>query len=476
MNELKDSVQNHSLYRDKVNVFHKFGFKERPMMGVVLKNASASRIQLSADDYAGILKSHVALAREKNKEGKLLEWIWEDFEHTTEKVIDEDLSAQVDGSTRMFSVANTPVVSGYNNTNLADNFRQIVVKLDGVLIHAEDLEGQTGTLLLPTAPASGSTLTVSYTYKTMADAGRYYVEIINPTQYVVHPLYQVKNEVVIEKTNRIEMSAALTHSSVVTTFLTLYHQKSKNFPKVFLIEGEDYTVDATGNLTFIYPSPLIGGDPNPEYTLRPFPANTTLYADYRWTGTTIGPRSIPEEFQYDNGAITGVSLCFSNQIIEGDRQVVIVYDQRESASQVYSGHWSMSFDVEVFARDPIQLPDLTDHLVDDMWSRKRNSLISEGLTIEELAPTGEVEEVYDENTGDLYYKNSISMTIMTEWKRFKPFLTEVMDFDMKLYQYTTVNKGYLTLSDGQVEIDMNIVPSNREFVVKYPKVGYPRYY
>lgn len=477
MEELRDSVQQHVAYRDKVNVYHKFGFKERPMMGVVLKNASASRIKLSADDYAGELKSHLALAREKNKEGKLLEWVWEDSTNLTKYANNEDISSQIDGISRIFTVSNRPIISGYNNTETADNFRQIELKLNGSNLFAEYVEGTTGSVILPYAPTVGDTLTVSYYYKNLTPAGRYYVGILNSTQYIIDPLYEVKDEVVIDKTSRTELTATLDNNNVIADFVVLYHQKSENQPKFYLEQGADYTVDSSGNIIFIYQPPFFpDGSNNPEYTIRPFPVNTTLYANYRWQGDPIGPRTIPKEFQYDNEALPGVTLCFSNQIQQDDRQVVIVYKNREAASKVYSGHWEMSFDIEVFARDPIQLPDLTDHIIDDMWSRKRNDLISEGLTMEELSPNGEVEEAYDENTGDLYYKNSITLNIMTEWKRFVPFLTRLLDYDINIYQYSQATRGYILLTDGDTTLSLDLVPSNNVFEVKYPKVGFSRYY
>jgi len=150
-----------------------------------------------------------------------------------------------------------------------------------------------------------------------------------------------------------------------------------------------------------------------------------------------------------------------------------VYPQREPAAMVYSGHYRMSFDIEVFAKDPIQLPDLTDHIINEIWSNRRLKLMEEGLTIEEMDPTGESEEPFDNNTGDLYYKNSISLQMMTEWKKFVPFNTEIMDFDTKLYQYMNL-KDYIVTNQDKV-LELRLQPGAVPFEVVYPKTGYARY-
>jgi hypothetical protein len=101
-------------------------------------------------------------------------------------------------------------------------------------------------------------------------------------------------------------------------------------------------------------------------------------------------------------------------------------------------------------------------------------LIDEGLTIEEFDPTGESEEAFDENTGDLYYKNSLNMQMMTEWKKFVPFLTEILDFDTELYQY--INKKDYIVTDQNQTLELRIKPTREPFEVVYPKAGYPRYF
>jgi hypothetical protein len=463
LRELNETIESNPLYRDTLKCYHKFPYKERPMRGVVLRNSSASRVKLSPDDYAADLKSHVATARSGNSEGKFLDWVWEDEHNITKYVIDEDVSSQITGDSsvgtnRVFQLAHYPIVSGPLNTKVADNFRQVDVFIDGARMFPAGIDGEKGLIYLPSSPTVGQLITVSYYYKNLTDPGRYYLELISDTHYVIDPLYFVKGEVVIASTTGVELTANLAHGGLIANLETLYTRKYARSLSIELESGIDYVVNvSTGEITF----------------LLPLPSGTTLYANYRWAGSTMGPFDIPDPDHYDNSSLAGVVLAFGNQRVLNDKLVVIVYPNREPASRVYSGHWNMAFDIDVFTRDPMELSDLTDYLIDDMWSRKRLSLISEGITMEEMDPGGESEEVYDSNTGDLYYKNSINLRIMTEWKRFVPYLTEIADFDTKLYSYVQFNK-YFKLEDSR-ELAINVFPYDKEFTVKYPENGYPKY-
>lgn len=463
MDELRYAVQEHQNFRDKVRVYHKFPYKERPPIGVVLTNASSTRTKLSPDDHAGTLKSHVALARAENREDNFLEWAWEDRFHTTDVQVNEDVSNQTQGTSsfgtnRVFYVQHKPIVSGRNNTKIADNFRQIKVTVNGELIHAEFVDGKDGLVMLPTAPAVGDEVLISYYYSLVTPPGRYYIEMISSTQFVIDPLYVIDTEKVIDRTTGTEMTAQLDNGNLYGDFDVLYTMKTKYSNKIYLEKGTDYTLDTSGLITF----------------LNPLPVDTTLFADYRWVGDRLGPFDVPGEFQHQNTALPGIVLAFSNQLDPGSRMVLIVYKQREAAASVFSGHYNMSFDIDVFARDPQQLADLTDQVVNDVWNNRRLKLIDEGLTITELDPTGESEDVYDSNTGDLYYKNSVRMDMMSEWKKFVPALYEIKDYNTKLYRYFKTH-DYIVTKQNQI-LELRLIPYTKTFEVKYPKAGYPRYF
>lgn len=463
--ELTDSLQKHSVYRDKVNVYHKFPYKERPMFGIVLKNASANRQQLSPDDYAATMSSFVSVARAEGKEGRLLKWVWEDELNVTQPVINEDLSSQTSGTAsfgtnRVFRVANTPIMTGQYSSDIADNFNQVHITVNGDKVFAEYIDGKKGIVILRDPPVVGSTILISYWKKTIVDPGRYYLQLIDSNHFVIDPLYIIKKEEVIDKTTGTETSATLDNGNLLSGFDVLYTKKYGYSSNIYLVRDTDYTIDTSGNITF----------------LNALPTDTTLYANYRWIGTRLGPFDMPDnEYQYNNTSLTGVILAFGSERIIGDKNVIIVYPKRETSALVYSGHWIMNFDIEVMARDTIQLPELTDHIINDMWSRKRVALTYDGLTIESMEPTGEFEEVYDENTGDQYYKNSINLTIMTEWKRFVPYLTEIMDYDYDLNVVPPVSYDYSVSNDGRI-FEQKVLPINEPFEVKYNESGKVRYF
>lgn len=461
MRELTDSVQNHMVFRDKVRVYHKFPYSERPDMGIYLKNASANRVRLSPDDYAGELKSHLAIARAQYKAGSFLEWVWEDETNLTGYERDEDLTPQITGdarigTTRLFDVSKQ-IISGHHNTAFADNPGQVVLKLDGEKVLPEFVDGVNKKILAPIAPPVGSTLTVSYYYKNLTPPGRYYIEIVSDTQFDISPMYVVRKEKVIAHSTGLEMSASLQNTPVVLKFVRLYTQKQVKSEEKELIPNVEYTIDENGDITF----------------LVPLTADTTLFADYRWIGDIIGPFDLPGDFHYVNDALPGVILAFGNELEIHDKQVLLVNENRQSSAQVYSGHWNMTFEIEVFARDPIQLTDLTDQIVDDIWTRKRDRLNTEGLVLESLEPTGEYEDVYIEGTNDQYYKNSVSMAIMTEWKRFRPFLYHIWDINIST-QELIQDKEYVINNKGKL-LELKLAPFTKEYDLVYPKAWFPRY-
>jgi hypothetical protein len=474
--EIQNSIEKHANYRDKVKVFHKFPYKERPMMGVVVKNASsATRMRLSADDYAAQMSSLLALAGAEGKDSRVLKFVWEDQNNVTKFQRDEDLSSQITGdpayptigTNRVFTVNHKPIVAGPFNTKFADNFAQVTLKLNGETTFAEYVNGEKGIVVLPLAPPVGSKLHISYNYGNMTPPGRYYIEVLTPdpahpdqgTQFVIDPIYIVEHEELIARTSGTETSAQTANKNLLARFDVLYTLKNKFATKIYLERGIDYTITSAGAITF----------------LKPLITNTSLFIDYRWVGPELGPFNLPDgDYEYNNLALPGVILAFGSERILGDKNVVIVYPQREPAAKVYSGHWNMNIEIEVISRDTQQLPELADYIINDMWSYKRLALINEGITMESFEPTGESEDIFDENTQDQYYRTTLSMVLLSEWKRFEPFLTWIMDFDVHTYNFPPTTKYYIN-DEGKIFEKVTAI-NNEPFEVTYPQIGRVRYY
>lgn len=416
--EIEETISRNAVYRDKVKVYHKFSYKERPSMGVVIKNISFSRLKLSPDDFVGIQKSYCAMAKAGNHPGEFLEWVWEDANNIT-KTVKEDVSSQITGSNRVIHLQHGNIIKGPGSDTLADNNSQVFVWIDGVKTYPSLIFPDRGEIYLATPPPAGSKVAVSYSYSNAPAPGRYYIEIVkdgDTDKFVVNPLYKETDELIPSATGS-EPGAAINKAPLLPNQEVLV--VTDNYGNSYRLKRDtDYSISDSGEINFINGFSLSSGD--------------KLIATYRWVGDELGPFDIPKKFRYDNKAIRGISLAFNDRVVVGDKLVIIVYPRREISARVHGGHFSVSIDIQVFTKDTRQLPSLTDYIINDIWNRKRLGLMSEGITIEELDSTGESEEVYDENTGDLYYMNSLSMSVLTEWKRFTPTLFAVRDFDIKV--------------------------------------------
>jgi hypothetical protein len=78
-------------------------------------------------------------------------------------------------------------------------------------------------------------------------------------------------------------------------------------------------------------------------------------------------------------------------------------------------------DLAVIAKDPIQMAEMTDQIVNWLWAVRKNQLEFEGITINSVEPSGESEENFNEVSGDLYYESSVAINVQTEWQHFVPY-------------------------------------------------------
>ena len=77
--ELQDSFSKHPVYKTLVPFIQdKFAYEDRPQYGIIVKNASASRQQLSADNFVCTVVSHVQKADVAGYPGTSVEWVRED--------------------------------------------------------------------------------------------------------------------------------------------------------------------------------------------------------------------------------------------------------------------------------------------------------------------------------------------------------------------------------------------------------------
>jgi len=106
--ELKKILYDHPRYRnDSENVQGKFSFELRPQRGIIINNASADRVRLSADNYVGRLASFVMLAPVENLPGTTIEWVRENFNVLEQQCSDRNTFPSPPG-VYFFSVTKIP--------------------------------------------------------------------------------------------------------------------------------------------------------------------------------------------------------------------------------------------------------------------------------------------------------------------------------------------------------------------------------
>jgi hypothetical protein len=373
INELKDSFSRHRVYKKVVPYIQdRLALDERVQYGIVVKNASASKVQLSADNFVGHVISYIQKANTENGDGSSIEWIRED----TRAIVDND----------------------------------------------------------PTGATFPS------------PAGVYYVNWTSDTQFTVNPLLSVTREHLVEFEPG-DNSVGYT----VTVETGLIHQGSLFVylnDGIVLVENTHYVVNYdAGEITF----------------LTDLANYVQVYADYHYPVESRGPYTI-EENSFNNTAIPGVIMAFGNNTHEGDQSAIIVTDKRTLTALEYGGQWDVSISFDVLARDPMQLEDIADMVLMEMWGRKKNKLEYEGIRIQDISHGGESDEVYDETGNTMYYMASMDMSLSTDWNLHVP-----VPFAISGISFVEDTNSLLTATEEEVASipsTLQVVPSLTPYMAK----------
>lgn len=234
--------------------------------------------------------------------------------------------------------------------------------------------------------------------------GVYYIEIltapINPGEigyFAVDPLLTATDVPVLMFQTGVEREAQLEQIPVRNT-LRLW--ENRNY---LLKEGTDYTVNY---------------DTGAIQLLAQFGPNSTLSADFRYAATSLGPIA----FSWNSADMTtlpGVVLAFGKRAKKGDKVAVVVYQDRVDSAQAYGGKFEVSFDLEVIARDPMQMEEISD-LVMMLWAQKKSMLEFEGIEIIDVSMGGESEDIADEVENYHFYMSSLSVQLRADWEMHIP--------------------------------------------------------
>ncbi len=411
LDETEAAFSDYPAFSKKVVVRNKFPYEERLQYGVVLRNASGSLIRMSPDNFLSDLFSLTTVVTDPYYPGTSIEWVREDEGYVTRKMY-EDVSFLFDGTVRVFQTS-YPILKGRGNTEYSDSPGQVEVKINGVPIVPEKVEGERNIIWLYRAPAASDKVEVNYLMRNIVPPGLFTVDFAQNfaaqgQQFSVSAEYIIENETVIERTTGTEAGAQLDHQNLVPGHESIVLGYTDNQGRISTLKRvDDYNINySTGVISFV----------------QPLEKNYALYADYRYVPTNFpsGPYTF-KEFQENSDAIPGVILSIGRRFQQGDQQVVRVSKTREQQAQIYGGHWEMSLDLAVISKDAMQMEQMADRVVEYFWAVRKNELEKEGLTLNSVEPSGESEEMHIDATGDLYYESSVSINIMSEWQLFKPY-------------------------------------------------------
>lgn len=457
LDELVLGFDRHPAFSKKIRIYHKFPYEKRLQYGIVLRNSSGAQIRMSADNYLAELKSHVRLVRIDKNPGLAIEWVRENV-NTVTTLINEDVSNQVGSTQRRFFTTHQ-IVKGFGDTRFADNIGEVKMTINGEETTAQYVDGKSRTVMMKTAPGGGDIVRLSYYYRTIANPGIYVIDFIEKYKFLVAPVFIVEDELVIEKADGTETSAFLANGNIYPTTEDLYMVSKNGGNPIYLVRGTDYTINnTTGEITL----------------LIALEVNFDLRADYRWQPTNYfnGPYEF-KPYQEVHNAIPGVVLSIGRRSQADDRQGVIVEQNREPQAKIYGGHWDMSLSLGVISKDPVQMEEMTDHVVNTLWGEKKNILEREGITLNSVEPTGESEESFIDTTGDLYYESSVDISVMTEWQQFLPYFFKIRRINIDLKEFQTLGiQNYLVAKDNSMTIEE--ITSDMRKVVKFGVSAYER--
>ena len=250
--ELKDAFASHPIYKD-LEVLNKFPMEERIQEGIIIRNSSAGRMPLSADNFQGTVCSFTTVAKHSGSKSLSVEWVREDSSHLSEWISREDFSFQFTN----FPQENTSIllnekfVKGRTNLDLATNYKAVEVYVNNERVIPLVVDGANQTITLSEAPMGNSKVEVSYWTRNLAAAGVYQLEVtggdptIHEFEFMLDGLLD-KSQTLIEKAEGNETSVRLAHYPVWPCSLKLRENGN------LLTENEDYVVDlVTGIITFL---------------------------------------------------------------------------------------------------------------------------------------------------------------------------------------------------------------------------------
>src|SRR3990172_3753239 len=111
--ELKEAFKKHPYFKT-LEIYNRFPYNERIQEGIIIKNSSANKVALSADNFQGTVFGYCTFANYKNSPGMSLEWVREDESHLCNWVYKVDVSSQFTTTNKLISFPDNMVKGGKN--------------------------------------------------------------------------------------------------------------------------------------------------------------------------------------------------------------------------------------------------------------------------------------------------------------------------------------------------------------------------
>lgn len=417
INELKAAFATHPHFKD-LEIVNKFPYEERIQQGIVVRNSTAGRVPLSADNFQGTVSSYVSVAKHLNSKSLSIEWVREDSAHLAERVKRHDVSHLFTNLPQMNVTIQLPeqCVASRIDVSPAYNRRSVEIHINGQKVMPILVDGERGEVLLANPPPTNSTVEISYWRRNISPAGIYQLEIVsgNPQTYEFQFMLDAmleREDVIFENSDGDETAAELTHKPIFPGSLRLRENDT------LLINGTDYIVDnQSGIITFLTNPTLLRG--------------ARVTAQYRTKGLSTGPFNIPTFNQANNTALPGVVIAFGRGVSIGDKHFIVVNKKRDVVAQEYSGKWDMGISLDIYAKDSHMIEEIIDITTSNLLFHRKDNLDEEGIALVDVSFGGESEQIFDEGSGDLYYTGSVDYKFLTEWILHKPLLRTVDGFDL----------------------------------------------
>ena len=431
--ELKTLFKNHPAYSN-LEIYNRYPYNERIQEGIIVKNTSASKMALAADNFQGSVYSYVCYANHSNFPGKSLEWVREDESHLAEWRYREDYSDQFTSTNTLIKM-NDNMLEGKKDLRFTSDIRNVDVFVNNERVIPYRVDGENKVIdIINIFDAGklhlGSKVEVSYWYRNLVPSGVYQLEIVSgdPT---IHK-YQFMVDAVLDREQLLfekykgETTVRLDHYPV--------------YPKSLKIKENGYFIDETDPLTGESNYILDENSGIITFTnvTNPILTNSKIEAFYRTQGLSTGPFEISYFNVAVNTAIPGVVLAFGHGVSVGDKQFVIVNRDRILTAQEFSGKWEMSVSLDVYAKDSYKVEELIDLTTGYINAYRKSDLETEGIALTDINFGGESEEVFDEATGDLVYKGSVDYSFLTEWLMHKPLLQTIEGYTLDVFEIPNI--------------------------------------